>query len=172
MNPEIRLRPVTATDLEFLERFVREPGLIGPDWAGFRPVAGVRRRFEEDEFLGPDDGRLIVEADREAAGFVSWHSRVYAGVLGCWEIGIALLPEWRTKGLGWRAQDQLCAYLFEHTPAKRIEAGTQPENAAEQRSLLKAGFTREGVIRSAEFRGGRWRDGILFSRLRSDPPPD
>jgi ribosomal-protein-alanine N-acetyltransferase len=32
----------------------------------------------------------------------------------------------------------LCDYLFEHTPAQRIEAGTHPENIAEQRALEKA----------------------------------
>lgn len=63
----------------------------------------------------------------------------------------------------------LCDYLFRHTPAQRIQAGTQPENIAEQKSLIKAGFHREGVIRAAEFRAGEWRDSVLFSRLRTDP---
>ncbi|WP_309232016.1 GNAT family N-acetyltransferase [Micromonospora tarensis] len=48
--------------------------------------------------------------------------------------------------------------------------GTHPENVAEQRSLEKAGFQLDGVIRACEFRAGRWRDGYLYSRLRDDPP--
>ena len=43
--------------------------------------------------------------------------------------------------------------------------------AAEQHALQKAGFTLEGVIRAAEFRAGQWRDGYLYSRLRTDPDP-
>jgi [ribosomal protein S5]-alanine N-acetyltransferase len=82
-----------------------------------------------------------------------------------------LLPEWRGRGIGWRAQAMLCDYLFTHTPAQRIQAGTHPENAAEQRALEKAGFRLEGVIRAAEWRAGRWRDGYLYSRLRDDPSP-
>jgi RimJ/RimL family protein N-acetyltransferase len=35
----------------------------------------------------------------------------------------------------------------------------------------KAGFALEGVIRAAEFRAGHWRDGYLYSRLRTDPDP-
>ena len=62
-------------------------------------------------------------------------------------------------------------HAFEHTPAQRIEAGTHPENVAEQRALEKAGFRHDGVIRAAEFRAGRWRDGYLYSRLRDDPAP-
>ena len=52
-----------------------------------------------------------------------------------------------------------------------IGASTHEEAAAEQRALEKAGFTLEGVIRAAEFRAGQWRDGYLFSRLRTDPDP-
>src|SRR5437773_3391235 len=59
-----------------------------------------------------------------------------------------LLPEWRGRRIGWRAQAMLCDYLFGHTPAQRIQAGTHPENIAEQKSLEKAGFTLEGVVRA------------------------
>jgi [ribosomal protein S5]-alanine N-acetyltransferase len=65
----------------------------------------------------------------------------------------------------------LCDHLFTHTPAQRIEAGTHPENVAEQRALVKAGFRLEGVMRAVEWRAGAWRDGLLYSRLRSDPSP-
>jgi RimJ/RimL family protein N-acetyltransferase len=105
------------------------------------------------------------------AGFVSFSAGLYSGAAGYWEIGIALLPEWRGRGIGWCAQALLCDYLFAHTPAQRIQAGTHAENVAEQKALEKAGFTLEGVIRAAEFRDGQWRDGCLYSRLRDDPPP-
>ena len=36
-------------------------------------------------------------------------------------------------------------------------------------ALVKAGFQLEGVVRAAEFRAGEYRDGLLYSRLRSDP---
>ena len=127
-----------------------------------------------DGFLGPDDGRLMIEVDGtpQAVGLVSWVAGSYAADARYWEIGIFLLPEWRGRGLGWRAQAMLCDYLFTHTPVQRIQAGTHPENTAEQRSLEKAGFQLEGIIRAAEFRAGRWRDGYLYSRLRDDPAPE
>lgn len=169
----IRLRPLVEDDLAMLRRFLTEPGLIGLDWAGFRDAQAPARRFATDGYLGPEDGRLIVEVEPEqaAAGFVSWHSGLYGGVAKHWEIGIALLPEWRGRGIGWRAQAMLCDYLFHHTPAHRIQAGTHPENIAEQKSLVKAGFQLEGVVRACEFRAGQWRDGYLYSRLRTDPSP-
>ncbi|MEO3923552.1 GNAT family protein [Micromonosporaceae bacterium B7E4] len=172
MEPSVRLRPVREDDLTMFRRFLTEPGLIGLDWAGFRDAQEPARRFATDGYLGAENSRLIVEAGPEQAvvGFVGWHATGF-GVAKFWEIGIALLPEWRGQGIGWRAQALLCDYLFTHTPAERIQAGTHPENTAEQRALEKAGFRREGVLRSVEFRAGRWRDGWLYSRLRSDPAP-
>lgn len=180
----IRLRPVTEEDLVLHRRFATEPWLIGLDWGGFRDARAARRRFDEDGFLGPDDGQLIVAVDfatlegkdepgdEETAGLMSWRAGVYAGQGRYWEIGIALLPEFRGRGIGWRAQAMLCDYLFAHTPAQRIQAATHAENLSEQRSLSKAGFQHEGVVRAAEFRDGQWRDGFLYSRLRTDPAPE
>ena len=169
----ITLRPVAEDDLAMLRRFVTEPGLIGLDWTGFRDAGAITRRFATDGYLGADDSRLIVSAgdDATVAGFLSFRKGQYAAAGPYYEIGIALLPEWRGRGLGWRAQAMLCDYLFAHTPVQRIQAGTHPENLAEQRSLEKAGFTLEGVIRACEFRAGQWRGGYLYSRLRTDPDP-
>ena len=169
----IRLRPVVEDDLEVFRRFSNEPGLIGLDWTGFRDAQAPARRFAADGYLGEDDGRLMVEveADRVAAGFVSWRAGQYGAAGRHWTIGIALLPQWRGRGIGWRAQAMLCDYLFRHTPAQRVEAGTHAENIAEQKALEKAGFRREGVLRSAEFRAGEWSDVWIYGRLRSDPSP-
>ncbi|MCW2142439.1 Protein N-acetyltransferase, RimJ/RimL family [Actinoplanes cyaneus] len=170
----IVLRPVTEDDLALLRRFVTEPGLVGLDWGGFTDPHEPARRFAADGYLGGTSSRLIVEREQVATGFVAWGRRHFGNpeTTAYWEIGIALLPEWRGQGIGWRAQAMLCDYLFTHTPLQRVQAGTHPENIAEQKSLVKAGFQREGVIRSCEFRAGRWRDGHLYSRLRDDPAPD
>ena len=167
----IRLRPVVEDDLVMFRRFATEPGLIGLDWTGFKDAHAPARRFAEDSYLGTTSGRLMVEIDSQqvAAGFVSWAERDFGGPTKHWEIGIALLPEWRGQGIGWRAQAMLSEYLFKHTPFHRIQAGTHPENIAEQKSLVKAGFQLEGVVRACEFRDGRWCDGYLYSRIRTDP---
>jgi ribosomal-protein-alanine N-acetyltransferase len=166
------LRPVTANDLPLLRRFQVEPGLVGLDWAGYRNPEEITRRFAENGYLGDEGGWLMVDdgTAEGAAGFVSWRARKYVNVPH-WEIGIVLLPERRGQGLGWRAQVLLCEYLFQHTPAFRIEAGTHEENLAEQHSLEKAGFHLDGIVRAMEYRDGAYRSGYLYSRLRSDPAP-
>ena len=165
MDDDVRLRPVGPDDLPMFRRFATEPGLVGRDWNGFRDAGAVDRRYAEDGYLGDRTGRLVVEVRGERAGMVSYLAQDFTNTRS-WNIGIALLPEFRGRGAGWRAQAMLTDYLFAHTPVVRIEAGTQLDNVAEQRALERAGFTREGVMRAVEFRDGGYRDGVLYSRIR------
>src|SRR5262245_56288810 len=83
----VRLRPAAEPDVELFQRMAVEPGLIGLDWGGFRDAGAPARRFATDGYLGPDDGRLMIDvgADQGAAGFVGWTRGVYAGQAGYWE---------------------------------------------------------------------------------------
>jgi RimJ/RimL family protein N-acetyltransferase len=163
----VELRPVQESDLDLLCRFDVESGLIGANWYGFRDAGRQRRRFQSDGWLGDEDGKLVVSVSDEAAGFVGWTPSGH-GPGRFRSIGIALLPEWRGRGVGTRAQALLCRYLFAHTAVHRVEARTQPENAAEQRALRKVGFCEEGVLRGAEFRDGGWHDVVVFGLLRDE----
>jgi RimJ/RimL family protein N-acetyltransferase len=166
----VNLRPLTADDLWVLARQADEPEAGGVfNWSGYRDIAGTRRRFEENRLLGPDGGCLVVQLPEAVAGTVVW-SRVTYGMpaWSCWNIGISLLPEFRYRGHGGNAQRLLAAYLFDTTPVERVEAYTDVENVAEQKALTRAGFTQEGVIRSAQFREGRWRNLQLYAVLRDE----
>jgi RimJ/RimL family protein N-acetyltransferase len=101
---------------------------------------------------------------------VSWHGVNHGKppASRCWNIGITIAPPYRGRGVGTEAQRLLAAYLLATTTVNRIEADTDVTNLAEQRSLEKAGFTREGTMRGAQFREGAWHDMVLFSRLRHD----
>ncbi|MEV8514771.1 GNAT family protein [Dactylosporangium sp. NPDC051484] len=168
--PDVVLRPVRAEDLWLLERQADEPDAGGVfNWSGFRDIAGTRRRFADNRLIGPDAGCLIVQVAGAVAGTVVWSRLTYGmPTWSCWNIGISLLGEFRGRGLGTAAQQRLTAYLFDTTPVERVEAYTDVENVAEQRALEKAGFTREGTIRSAQFREGRWRSLYLYSVLRDE----
>jgi ribosomal-protein-alanine N-acetyltransferase len=163
----VELRSVRESDLDLLCRFDAEVGLIGPNWYGFRDAGRQRRRFEIDGWLGDEDGKLMVSVADEVAGFVGWNPCGH-GAGRYRSIGIALLPAWRGKGVGTRAQALLCRYLFAHTAVHRLEAATQPDNEAEQRALRRIGFRQEGVLRGAEFRDGGWRDIVVFGLLRGE----
>jgi RimJ/RimL family protein N-acetyltransferase len=113
-------------------------------------------------------GVLIVLHGTDRVGVVDWH-KVHAGrAVSNWSIGIGLAPEFRGRGYGSAAQQLLVRYLFAHTPVNRVEATTEITNVAEQRALEKAGFTREGILRGASFRQGRYRDDVIYSVLRDE----
>jgi RimJ/RimL family protein N-acetyltransferase len=71
--------------------------------------------------------------------------------------------------VGAAAQRLLADQLLSQSGANRVEADTDVGNIAEQRALERAGFTREGVVRGAQWRRGAWHDRVLYGRLRSDP---
>ena len=169
----IRLRPVTQADVPALERQHSGPDDAGEmGWYGFREPGRMARRVAAQETITNDRGTLaVVDDDGTVVGDVSW-IRTFNGPQpngDCWNVGIWLLPEHRGKGYGSEAQRLLAAYLLEHTFLERIEASTEIGNVAEQKALEKAGFTREGVLRRACFRGGEWRDMVVYSKLRGEP---
>lgn len=169
MNAEVRLRPVTEEDLALLHRLLSDPAAASEyDWHGWLDTQWLRRQWEENRMLGEDGGKLMVALGDDTLGFVSWRKRSTGYRSFCWDLGITLAPEARGHGHGTAAQRLLTHYLFAHTQVARIEAETETTNIAEQRALEKAGFTREGVLRSVMFRGGQWRDGVIYSVLRHE----
>ena len=173
MNDRVRLRPVAEADLAALDRFTMDPEATGPfEWYGWRDLNRFRRAWAEDRLLSDKSGILVVAGEVTAPGFVSWRRAWVTTLSYCWEIGIGLLPEARGNGHGTAAQRMIVRYLFAHTTVNRVQAATAIDNIAEQRALEKAGFTREGVLRGIAFQNGRWQDGVLYSVLRHEVPPE
>jgi RimJ/RimL family protein N-acetyltransferase len=166
----VRLRPLRIDDFWLLERQAIDPDAAGRfNWSGYKDVALARQQFDQNGLITPDDGLLVVVLGEEVVGKVVWGRNTY-GIprWWCWCIGIGLLPEFRGRGIGTRAQFLLVSYLFATTTAERVEAITDIDNAPEQRALETIGFTREGTIRAAQFRDGRWCDVHLYGVLRGD----
>src|SRR5205085_5380044 len=117
------------------------------------------------------NGTLVVETlAGEPIGTVSWHGVLYGPppASKAWNMGIDLVLSARGRGFGTEAQRLLAEWLFATTDVNRVEASTDVENLPEQRSLEKAGFRREGILRGSQFRGGAFHDLISYSRLRTD----
>lgn len=164
-----RLRPAGPDDVALLAQWHAEPASPYEDWSGPQPPGipeGIR-------LLPPAGGGDLVVADGDdrPIGTVSWHPVLFGPNLGseALDIGISLRPFAQNLGHGGRAQRMLASYLFATTTAHRVQASTDVRNVAEQRSLLRAGFTREGVLRGAQWRQGAWHDLVSYARLREDP---
>lgn len=110
--------------------------------------------------------RWLVIVDGEIAGTVSAHPHWYGPTSGsmAMNIGIGLIPEQRSKGVGAVAQ-RLLAELLHDRDIHRVEASTDVRNTAEQRALEKAGFGFEGVAREAQVRANGRHDLQVWSHL-------
>ena len=173
----VRLRDVTPADADLLEAW-DTPAVQGEfNDFGMPPSPAPRAAMAAGPLRNDHNGQLIVELVADGTpsgtpiGTVGWHKVVNGPnpESTAWNIGITLVPEARGRGYGAEAQRQLAAYLFETTGVNRVEASTDVENLAEQRSLEKAGFRREGIARGAQFRAGAYHDLVTYSRLRDDP---
>jgi len=146
------VRLLARVDSEFEDHGIKSPecSLPGNDWA--------------------EPGSLVVVEAGSTVGGVGWYRPVHGPGEGSrgFGIGIQLLPDAQGRGIGTWAQAELARLILLHTPANRVEASTDAQNIAEQRALDKAGFTREGVMRGAQWRLGTWHDMVMFSRLRAD----
>jgi RimJ/RimL family protein N-acetyltransferase len=170
----VRLRDITLADADMLDAWSADERASG----GFNDFGAGPNLMDRDALAkGPyrneRNGMLIVErvADGTPIGTVGWHRVSYGPnpESSVWNFGIELIPEARGQGHGSEAQRLLADWLFQHTEVNRVEASTDLENIAEQRALEKAGYAREGIARGAQFRAGRYRDLVTYSRLRGDP---
>ena len=166
-----KLRLAAPEDAPFLERQNTPEGAGEQNFLGYRSPGGYRRLIESGGSISEERGMLVVTDDKEQiVGEVSW-IRLLNGPPPhgyCWNIGVWIAAEHRGKGHGAAAQRQLADYLFANSYYEGVEAGTEAENIGEQKALEKAGFTREGVLRSACWRDGQWRDMVIYSKLRGE----
>lgn len=166
------LRLITAEDLPVMAEWDRRAEVDQPfNYFSDGPVRDAAAQLERTGFGAEPLSRLMVTtADGTLIGDVSWHAVGYGPNerSTAYNIGIALQPAHRGMGYGTRVQRLLADHLFATTTVFRVEASTDVENIPEQRALTKAGFTREGVLRGAQFRADSPRDLVLFSRLRTD----
>lgn len=157
----LTLRPIEAADL---------PQLSGGDspFDDFGPRPPGRPDVPSHQL--DVDGGLAVVGDGAVLGMVSWHWVQWGpnSASRCPMIGIWLARQYRGRGYGAKAQHLLIDMLFRHLPVNRVEAHTDVDNLAEQRALQRAGMVAEGIVRGAQWRDGRYRDGYLYSVLRAE----
>jgi RimJ/RimL family protein N-acetyltransferase len=80
-------------------------------------------------------------------------------------------PEARGRGMATAMLRALTDWAFAEAGVRRARLVVDVENPASLRVAERAGYVREGVMRSVYFKNGRRIDAWLLSRLPSDPAP-
>jgi ribosomal-protein-alanine N-acetyltransferase len=152
MDDDLTLRAFREEDLEFLDRLCIDPAALGPfEWFGFRDVRSWRRRWEQDGFVAADSTALaVIAADATPIGIASWKAAHRGGSPGgCFEIGLALLPDHRGQGLGIAVHRLLVDHLFRFTTVHRWRPAPMRITSPSRRRLIaSASLARASCARS------------------------
>jgi RimJ/RimL family protein N-acetyltransferase len=159
----VALRPLDEQDAPAIERAL-EDSEIGR-WFDNSPVSvrdvverssGRWASSEAAEFAILDGGRCV--------GSIWLH----IGPTSRATVGYWLLPEGRGKGLMNRALLLVTRWAFAELGLKRIGLLADPRNAASVNVAERAGFKREGVLRSWADVNGERADHVSYSLLPAD----
>ncbi|MGI8668108.1 MAG: GNAT family N-acetyltransferase [Jatrophihabitans sp.] len=174
MSAQLHLEPMSEARLPALRavigdpeiaRFTRFPSPVPDDfvtewyarYAAGR-AAGSREAFaavarDDDRFLGL---ALAPQIDREAREM---------------ELGYLVSPAERGRGVASELLRQLTDWAFDAGQAVRVSLIIDVDNIASSRAAARAGYLREGVLRSTYFKQGLRSDVELWARLAGDPAP-
>jgi ribosomal-protein-alanine N-acetyltransferase len=159
----VALRPLGLKDVAIVEAALADPDICR--WFDNRGVsardvveraASRWRTGEAAEFALVDHEECVgslwlnLSADRRAS------------------VGYWLLPHARGKGIAARALVLVSRWAFDGLGVKRVGLLADPRNAASLRVAERAGFQREGVLRSWADVNGERVDHVSFSLLPTD----
>ena len=83
-------------------------------------------------------------------------------------LGLSLRPSFRGRGLGTDVVRVLSRYGFETRGLQRLQVDTLADNEAMLRAATQAGFTREGVLRQADWVNGAFVDEVILGQLAAE----
>jgi [ribosomal protein S5]-alanine N-acetyltransferase len=163
------LREFSPADLPMVQEMSADPyvPLIGT----LPPNAGAQ---EAQAYIDRQRGRL---AEGKGFSFVIAEAGTGRGVgqIGLWLTGLdhgrasagySVIPSARGRGLAAAALTALTSFAWTIQELHRVELYIEPWNAGSVKTAERAGFEREGLLRSHQEIGGHRRDMVLYATIR------
>ncbi|BCB02351.1 GNAT family N-acetyltransferase [Bacillus sp. KH172YL63] len=98
-----------------------------------------------------------------SCGFHQWEKEHFKA-----EVGFEIHPDYWRQGIITEALRSVLNYGFGEMELNRIKAYYDPRNLASKKSLERAGFTYEGVLRKSAYEKGVFCDAAVCSLLREE----
>jgi RimJ/RimL family protein N-acetyltransferase len=167
----IRLRFPTDADIPAIAAACSDPEI--PRWTQVPDDYGESDAREwldtqKERHHAGSELHLVIVDDRDGGLLgsigltaIDWEDR--RGSIGYW-----VAPESRGEGIATRAVTLLARWSFDELGLGRVEIKAEPANVASHRVAERAGFTREGLLRSHALIKDRRRDMVVFSLLPSE----
>ena len=167
------LREFSDADLPMVQELSTDP---------YVPLIGTlpanANRQEAQDYIGRQRGRLA-----EGIGFSFAISELgtgrSVGGIGLWlaaldhgraTAGYSVIPSARGRGVASAALTALAFFAWTIPKLHRIELYIEPWNTGSVKTAERAGFKREGLLRSHQEIGGHRRDMLLYATIRENPP--
>ena len=158
----VRLRPFEEGDVPAIAAACQDPEI--PRWTAVPSPyteADARAWLESDE---EESFAVVDRASGELLGSIG--VRYLDGGIG--EVGYWVKQEARGRGVATRALGLVARWALVDKGLGRFQLRADVGNEASQRVAEKAGFVREGVLRSSLVHKGERRDVIMYSLVRED----
>jgi RimJ/RimL family protein N-acetyltransferase len=166
----IVLRPPTEGDADAITAAIQDP-----DIPRYTRIPSPYTREDAIRFIvdtiahwrnGTSQSLMITDA---ATGVITGGVGVHAGEhLEVREIGYWVARDARRRGLATRAVRLVSRWVIPVLGLRRLELMTHVDNVGSQAVAERAGFTREGVLRSYATIGCGLADVVMFSLLPED----
>jgi RimJ/RimL family protein N-acetyltransferase len=163
------LREFSAADIAMARELSADPyvPLIGS-------LPANASQQEAQDWIDRQRGRLA-----EGAGFsfaiADADTNLAIGGIGLWlaslaqgraTAGYSVTPQARGRGIAAAGLNALTPFAWSIPALHRIELYIEPWNAGSVKSAERAGYQREGLLRSHQEIGGRRRDMLLYALIR------
>ena len=156
-------------DVEALVRFGDDPDVAETIWVPIptpcprdvaaRRLAEFRNGWEHEKRFGP--AQIIATADTdEMIGVIFLRLCEHDSI----ELTYGVAPGFRNRGIATAAAVLVSGWCLEELAASRVELRISQSNLASQRVAAKAGFSREGIVRSHIAATGMDYEDLLFVR--------
>ena len=170
----IALRPWRPDDVPALVEACQDPDI--PRWTAIpSPYSEADARgfvaAQEDRRAAGEAAPFAVDSAEDGTFLGSVEVTLHDWRNGRGEIGYWIAPSARRRRVALRAIAVVSGWGFQTLGLARLEILVEPENEPSLRVAERAGFTREGVLRSYRVMKGRRVDFVVFSLLPTDPPP-
>ena len=151
---------------------MRDPDVIRNTRVPSRPVDGFATtwlgRYVEGWRDGTRAGFAILAGDGSFAGFAGLVDLDFGARQG--EIGYVVVQAARGRGVAGRALGLITGWALGDLGLERLELRIDAENAPSIKVAERAGYHREGVLRSLHFKEDIRTDVVLYSLLARERP--
>lgn len=163
----VRLRALESSDLPAVVRWMNDPEVT--KYLLSAPLYGLEEMEQwYNERRGTDDRVLaMMDRDDELIGYcgisrLEWEERR----CNLWLI-IGERDAWG-HGYGADTVRTMLRYLFDEENLNRVYLTVDEENLRAIGLYERCGFRREGILKSARFKNGRYRDDVMMAVLKRD----